>query len=115
DDPVALLNNADIAMYQAKEQGRNNFKFFTASMHEQIVAYHGLQTELKAALAEQRFELVYQPQFGLADHRVHAVEALLRWNHSTRGRVPPDEFISVAEESGCIIPIGLWAINQVCE
>jgi len=114
-DPVALLNNADIAMYQAKEQGRNTFKFFTPSMHEQILSYHKLHTDLKAALAEQQFELVYQPQFGLADHRAHAVEALLRWNHPTRGRVRPDEFITVAEESGCIIPVGLWVIAQVCE
>ena len=114
-DPVALLNNADIAMYQAKEQGRNTFKFFTPSMHEQILSYHKLQTDLKAALAEQQFELVYQPQFGLTDHRAHAVEALLRWNHPTRGLVRPDEFISVAEESGYIIPMGLWVIAQVCE
>src|SRR5688572_17888788 len=110
-DPVALLNNADIAMYQAKEQGRNNFKFFTPSMHEQLLSYHRLQTDLKTALAEQQFELFYQPQFGLTDHRVHAVEALLRWNHPTRGVVRPDEFISVAEESGCIIPVGLWVLE----
>lgn len=113
-DPVALLNNADIAMYQAKEQGRNTFKFFTQSMQEQLVSYHRLQTDLKTALAEQQFELFYQPQFGLADHRVHAVEALLRWNHPTRGVVRPDEFISVAEESGYIIPVGLWILEQVC-
>ena len=113
-DPVALLNNADIAMYQAKEQGRNTFKFFTQSMQEQLVSYHRLQTDLKTALAEQQFELFYQPQFGLADHRVHAVEALLRWNHPTRGLVRPDEFISVAEESGYIIPVGHWILEQVC-
>ena len=113
-DPIALLNNADIAMYQAKEEGRNNFKFFTASMHEQILSYHRLETDLKGALAEQQFELSYQPQFGLADHRIHAVEALLRWNHPVRGRVLPDEFVSVAEESGYIIPVGLWVIEQVC-
>ena len=114
-DPVALLHNADIAMYQAKEQGGNNFKFFAPSMHEEMLSYHRLQTDLKAAVAEQQFTLVYQPQFGLTDHRVHAVEALLRWNHPTRGCVRPDEFIAVAEESGYIIPIGLWAINRVCE
>jgi diguanylate cyclase (GGDEF)-like protein len=113
-DPVALLNNADIAMYQAKSQGRNNFKFFTPSMHEEILSYHRLETDLKAALAEEQFELVYQPQFSLTDHRIHAVEALLRWNHPTRGRVMPDDFISVAEDSGYIIPVGLWVIGQVC-
>jgi diguanylate cyclase len=113
-DPVALLNNADIAMYQAKEQGRNNFKFFTPSMHEQLLVQHKLETDLKTALDEQHFELAYQPEFGLADHRIHAVEALLRWNHPTRGYVRPDEFISVAEESGYIIPLGVWVLEQVC-
>jgi diguanylate cyclase (GGDEF)-like protein len=114
-DPAALLNNADIAMYQAKEQGRNTFKFFTPSMHERILAYHRLHTDLKAALAERQFELVYQPQFRLSDHRAYAVEALLRWNHPARGCVPSDAFISVAEDSGCIVPLGLWVIEQVCE
>jgi EAL domain-containing protein (putative c-di-GMP-specific phosphodiesterase class I) len=83
-------------------------------MQEQLVSYHRLQTDLKAALADQQFELFYQPQFGLADHRVHAVEALLRWNHPTRGLVGPEEFISVAEESGYIIPMGLWILEQAC-
>jgi len=113
-DPMALLNNADIAMYQAKEQGRNNFKFFAPSMHEEILSYHSLETGLKNALAEQQFHLLYQPQFSLTDHRVHAVEALLRWDHPVRGRVSPEEFISVAEESGYIIPIGLWVLDDAC-
>jgi len=113
-DPMALLNNADIAMYQAKEQGRNNFKFFTPSMHEEILRYHDLETGLKNALTEQQFHLLYQPQFSLTDHRVQAVEALLRWDHPVRGRVSPDEFISVAEESGYIIPIGLWILDDAC-
>jgi diguanylate cyclase (GGDEF)-like protein len=114
DDPVALLNNADIAMYRAKEEGRNGFKFFTASMHEKILSYHRLETDLKSALAEQQFELCYQPQFRLSDHRVHSVEALLRWNHPTRGRILPDDFVGVAEDSGYIIPVGLWVLEQVC-
>ena len=113
-DPMTLLNNADIAMYQAKEQGRNNFKFFTPSMHEDILRHHQLETDLKDALARQQFRLMYQPQLSLADHRVHAVEALLRWQHPSRGMVPPDEFISVAEESGQIVPIGLWVLEEVC-
>jgi diguanylate cyclase (GGDEF)-like protein len=113
-DPMALLNNADIAMYQAKEQGRNNFKFFTPSMHEEILRYHGIETDLKNALAEKQFSLLYQPQLSLTDHRVHAVEALLRWNHPVRGRVRPDEFITVAEESGYIVPVGLWVLEEAC-
>jgi diguanylate cyclase (GGDEF)-like protein len=113
-DPLALLNNADIAMYQAKEKGRNNFKFFTQSMHEEILRYHELETDLKNALEAREFELMYQPQFSLTDHRVHAVEALLRWNHPVRGRVSPDEFIAVAEESGYVVPIGLWVLDEAC-
>jgi EAL domain-containing protein (putative c-di-GMP-specific phosphodiesterase class I) len=111
---MALLNNADIAMYQAKEQGRNRFKFFTPSMHEEILRYHQLETDLKNALAEQQFYLLYQPQVSLADGRVHAVEALLRWNHPVRGTVGPDEFIAAAEESGQIVPMGLWTLEEVC-
>jgi diguanylate cyclase (GGDEF)-like protein len=113
-EPMALLNNADIAMYQAKEQGRNRFKFFTPSMHEEILRYHQLETDLKNALAEQQFYLLYQPQVSLADGRVHAVEALLRWNHPVRGTVGPDEFIAAAEESGQIVPMGLWTLEEVC-
>jgi EAL domain-containing protein (putative c-di-GMP-specific phosphodiesterase class I) len=101
-------------MYQAKEQGRNNFKFFTPSMHENILRHHQLETDLKNAFARRQFRLVYQPQLSLNDHRVHAVEALLRWQHPSRGSVPPDEFIGVAEDSGQIVPIGLWVIEEVC-
>jgi diguanylate cyclase (GGDEF)-like protein len=113
-DPLALLNNADIAMYQAKEQGRNTFKFFTPSMHEELLRHHRLETDLKNALAEDQFRLLFQPQFSLTDHRIRTVEALLRWNHPVRGRVSPDEFIAVAEESGHVIPVGLWVIEEVC-
>lgn len=113
-DPLALLNNADIAMYQAKERGRNTFKFFTQSMHDEILRYHRLEADLKKAVAEEQFRLVYQPQFGLDDRRVHAVEALLRWDHPERGTLAPDEFITVAEESGYVVPIGLWTLEQAC-
>jgi predicted signal transduction protein with EAL and GGDEF domain len=114
-DPVALLNNADIAMYQAKEQGRNAFKFFTPSMHEAILSHHRFETDLKDAIARGQFELMYQPQVRLADHRIDAVEAVLHWNHPERGRLGAHEFISVAEETGHIIPLGLWAIEEVCK
>jgi diguanylate cyclase (GGDEF)-like protein len=113
-DPVALLNNADIAMYQAKEQGRNTFKFFTPSMHEEILAHHRTESDLKNAIARGQFVLLYQPQLRLADHRIDAVEALLRWNHPERGRLNPSEFISIAEESGHIVPLGLWVIEEAC-
>ncbi|HJR69326.1 MAG TPA: EAL domain-containing protein [Gammaproteobacteria bacterium] len=113
-DPVALLNNADIAMYRAKEQRGNTVKFFAASMHEEILSYHRLETDLKNAIAAGQFELLYQPQLRLADHRIDAVEALLRWQHPERGRLSPSEFLSAAEESGQIIPLGLWVIEEVC-
>jgi diguanylate cyclase (GGDEF)-like protein len=113
-DPMALLNNADIAMYQAKERGRNTFTFFTQSMHEEILRYHRIETDLKNALADGEFHLLYQPQIGLTDGKVHALEALLRWQHPTRGLVSPEEFISVAEDSGYIVPIGLWVLERVC-
>jgi diguanylate cyclase (GGDEF)-like protein len=113
-DPVALLNNAGIAMYRAKEQGRNTSKFFAASMHEEILSYHRLETDLKDAIAREQFELLYQPQLRLADQRVDAVEALLRWKHAERGRLAPTDFIAVAEESGQIVPLGLWVIEEVC-
>jgi EAL domain-containing protein (putative c-di-GMP-specific phosphodiesterase class I) len=113
-DPVALLNNADIAMYRAKDQGRNNVKFFASSMHDEILTYHRLETDLKNAVAREQLALLYQPQFRLADHRVDAVEALLRWNHPERGVLSPDDFLSVAEQSGHIIPMGVWVIEETC-
>ena len=113
-EPVALLNNADIAMYQAKERGRNNFKFFTPSMHEEILSHHRLETDLKDAVARGQFELLYEPQIRLADHRIDVVEAVLHWNHPERGRVGPSEFMSLAEETGDVIPMGLWVIEEVC-
>ena len=113
-DPVALLNNADIAMYRAKEQRGNTVKFFAPSMHEEILSSHVLDADLKNAIAAGQFELLYQPQLRLADHRIDAVEALLRWKHPERGRLSPSEFLSAAEESGQIIPLGFWVIEEVC-
>ncbi|HEY5624277.1 MAG TPA: EAL domain-containing protein [Gammaproteobacteria bacterium] len=114
-DPMALLNNADMAMYKAKEDGRNTFKFFEQRMHEEIMQYHQLETDLGKALERDEFALVYQPQIGLVDNKIHALEALLRWNHPEQGLVLPSEFISVAEESGHIVPIGLWVLERVCK
>jgi EAL domain-containing protein (putative c-di-GMP-specific phosphodiesterase class I) len=101
-------------MRQAKEQGRNTFKFFSPSTHEQMLSYRRLETDLKVAVGQQQFELTYQPQLRLADHRIEAVEAQLVWNHPERGALSASEFASVAEESGQIVPLGLWMIEQVC-
>jgi len=114
-DPMTLLNNADMALYQAKDRGRNNFKFFTQELHEEILAYHRLESDLKRALESEEFELAYQPQISLADGKVHGLEALLRWHHPERGLLLPGEFISVAEESGYIVPIGLWVLERACQ
>jgi len=113
-DAEALLTGAASAMRQAKEQGRNTFKFFSPSTHEQMLSYRRLETDLKVAVGQQQFELTYQPQLRLADHRIEAVEAQLVWNHPERGALSASEFASVAEESGQIVPLGLWMIEQVC-
>lgn len=113
-DAVTLLDNAETAMRRAKEQGGGTFKFFVPSTHEEVLSYRRLESDLEVAIEQEQFELLYQPQLRLADHRIEAVEALLRWNHPERGRVAPSEFFSVAEQSGRIIPLGLWAIEEVC-
>jgi diguanylate cyclase (GGDEF)-like protein len=113
-DPVALLNNAVVAMREAKEQGPNTFKFFAPGTHEQILSHRQYEADLKGAIEQQQFELLYQPQHRLADHRIEAVEALLRWKHPERGHLGPSEFISVAEKSGQIVPLGRWVIEEAC-
>ena len=114
-DAAVLLDHAAIAMNQAKQHGQNTFKFLTPSMHEEILSYYRLEASLKSAVKQGQFELLYQPQHRLADHRIEAVEALLHWKHPERGLVSPSEFMSVAEESGCIIPLGMRVIEEVCQ
>lgn len=114
-DGKALLNNADIAMYQAKDAGRNNFKFFTQTMHEDILRYHKMEMDLKHALAQDEFHLVFQPQVVLADNRVESIEALLRWRRADGVEVSAAEFISVAEDCGVIVPIGHQILEQACQ
>jgi diguanylate cyclase len=113
-DAMGLLKNADIAMYQAKHKGRNGLQFYTPQMHEEILKYHQIEMDLKRALEDRQFRLVYQPMVNLVDRGLHSVEALLRWHHPERGLVSPDEFIAVAEESGYIVPIGLWVLREAC-
>lgn len=109
-----LLRNADLAMYQAKRDGGNQYKFYTKQLNDQTNKRYLLETELTRALANDEFFLVYQPQLDINNQSMITIEALLRWNHPERGCLTPIEFIQVAEESGLIIPIGEWVMRAVC-
>ena len=111
---VDLLKQADIAMYQVKSQGRNALCFFDPKMQIAISARAQLEVDLQAALSARQFVLHYQPQFHL-DGRIVGAEALIRWNHPERGLIAPGSFISVAEESELIVPMGHWVLRTACE
>jgi len=113
-DTQMLLKNADIAMYQAKEYGRNNFKFFHEQMHADLMRYHELERDIREAINLGQFHLAYQPKVNVRINQLQGLEALLRWNSPARGNVSPADFIPVAEESGHIIPLGYWVLNEVC-
>ena len=115
EDSSELMKNADTAMYHAKEQGRNNFQFFSPEMNLRAVERHRLETELRVALEQGQFILHYQPQSDIRGGRLVGMEALIRWQHPQRGLVPPASFIPVAEESGLIELIGRWALRTACE
>ncbi len=109
-----LLRNADLALYRAKADGRGTHHFFEPEMDRQAQKRRGLERDLRKGLMRGEFELYYQPLIDLASERVTAFEALLRWNHPERGMVPPVEFISVAEETGLITPLGEWVLQSAC-
>ncbi len=113
-DAEALLHRADLAMYQAKADGRNRFCFFEPSMQERADARRLLDADLRAALALGQFELFYQPQLQLGSGRLTGFEALLRWRHPTRGFVAPEAFIPLAEELHLSSSIGEWAVRAAC-
>ena len=114
DDPVALLKAADLALYRAKTNGRGTFQFYEAEMDARLQARRVLELDLRNALANEEFEVYYQPQINLDRNRISGFEALLRWNHPERGIVSPAVFIPVAEEIGLIGRIGAWVLKAAC-
>ncbi len=109
-----LVKHADIAMYHAKDSGRNDYKFFTHDLQKSFTGRLAVENEMRHALDKGQFEVYYQPQVSVQDQRIRGMEALIRWNHPSRGIVPPGEFIPIAEESGLIGPISEWVLNAAC-
>jgi len=113
-DADTLLRNADVALYRAKEQGRNTYQFYTEGMQDREVMRLELDKDLNHALANDEFVLYFQPQLDLNDSSINSVEALIRWQHPRRGLLPPVDFIPLAEESGRITDIGRWVVMAAC-
>ena len=110
-----LLRNADAAMYKAKENGRNGYQFFTAELNHALVERLDIERRLRGALARKQFLLHYQPRIDMGTGRIVGAEALLRWRVPQQGLVSPARFISVAEDTGLIVPIGRWVMHAACQ
>ena len=113
-DPELLIKHADIAMYRAKQSGRNNFQFYTPAMNEQALERLHIESNLRTALEHGEFVLHYQPKVDITTGAVTGMEALIRWSHPELGMVPPGRFIGLAEETGLIVPIGAWVTRTAC-
>jgi len=113
-DVNTLLKNADMAMYEAKDQGRNTFRFFTSEMTDRARQFLEVDKDMRLALSQDELEVHYQPIYDTQNHKLVGVEALLRWQHPQRGLVLPTDFIRVAEETGLIEEIGQWVMRRAC-
>jgi diguanylate cyclase (GGDEF)-like protein/PAS domain S-box-containing protein len=114
-DAETLIKNADTAMYQAKENGRQSYQFFKPAMNVRAVERQSIEEGLRRALERNEFALHYQPKVNLKSGEITGAEALLRWTHPTRGFVPPIQFIPIAEDCGLILPIGNWVLREACK
>jgi EAL domain-containing protein (putative c-di-GMP-specific phosphodiesterase class I) len=111
---LGLLRDADTAMYRAKIAGRGRSQVFTGEMRTEVIAQLQLENDLRRAIERQEFEVYYQPILALRSSEITGFEALVRWHHPERGLVEPARFIGAAEETGIIVPLGMWVLEEAC-